>query len=715
VAQQRKDLEEFFHPTAVALVGSVNRSAKPEKLRAHYSERWGDRWYLVNAKGGSVGDIPIYEHVTDIPAKVPLAVVNVGTRYVLKTVEECGEHGVDYVLIFTAGFSEVGPVGARMERAVGEMARKYSMRVFGPNTNTNAFEELPEPPRKRGGSIGLVTQSGHQGRPIVQGTEFGVAFSRWVPTGNELDLEAADFIEYFAHDDDTAVIAGYFEGFKDPPKLIRALEACNSARKPVVALKVGSTEAGTRMASSHTGHLAGSDAVVNGLFQQYGVVRVRDLDELLETAALFAKLPAGTGPNACLYSISGGSGALMAEVAESHGVPVPVLGKATQEALRTMIPDYLTVANPVDNGAQFLVTNPVEDRRRVFDLVCADENVDVVVVGLTGALGRLTDRFAEDIVSFIDELSKPVVVTWNSFKTDEAGFRTLVDAGVPLFRSFRNCFSALRSFAGYQNSAKHFRPRRAKRSRLEAGLSAALDEAVRTGGNADETGGNAGPTVAGTDLARRLLDSFGVPLAGDTVATSSAAAVRAADSFGYPVVMKVASPDIAHKSDAGLVRLDVGSASEVRSTYRELMDRAGAMKPALAIEGIQVQQQVKGGTEMIVGLSNDPVFGPVLLVGTGGVFAEVLHDVAVRPLPVDRRDVEEMVASLRGSALLDGARGRPKGDAKALVDVALSVASLATACGDRLAELDLNPVVVRDKGKGAVAVDSLVVLQGVGS
>ena len=241
----------------------------------------------------------------------------------------------------------------------------------------------------------------------MQGTEFGVAFSRWVPTGNELDLEAADFIEYFAHDDETSVIAGYFEGFKDPPKLKRALEAANSARKPVVALKVGSTEAGTRMASSHTGHLAGSDAVVNGLFEQYGVVRVRDLDELLETAALFAKLPAGTGPNACLYSISGGSGALMAEVAESHGVPVPTLTEKTRDSLRSMIPDYLTVSNPVDNGAQFLVTNPMEDRRRVFDLICADENIDFVVVGLTGALGRLTDRFAADIASFIDELPKP--------------------------------------------------------------------------------------------------------------------------------------------------------------------------------------------------------------------------------------------------------------------------------------------------------------------
>jgi acetate---CoA ligase (ADP-forming) len=540
-----------------------------------------------------------------------------------------------------------------------------------------------------------VTQSGHQGRPLVQGTEFGVAFSRWVPTGNELDLEAADFIEYFAYDDDTAVIAGYFEGFKDPPKLRRALEAANAQGKPVVALKMGSTEAGTRMASSHTGHLAGSDAVVEGLFAQYGVVRVRDLDELLETAALFAKLPPKTGGRCCLYSISGGSGTLMAEVAEQAGTPVPLLSARTQAQLREMIPDYLTVANPVDNGAQFLLSAPLEDRRRVFELVCADPNVDVVVVGLTGALGRLTDRFAEDIVAFIDDLPKPVVVTLNSFKTDEPGFRTLVEAGVPLFRSFRNCFAALRAFARYQDAAARFRPRKASAPRLGKEAAAALGEADSAGG------------PLGADAARRLLESFGVPFAGEGLARSAAEAARVAADIGFPVVMKIASPDFPHKSDAGLVRLAVASAAEARAVYGELVSRATKAKRGARIEGVVVQAQIEGGTEMIVGVIRDPVFGPAVLVGTGGVFAEILADVAVRPLPLDRRDAEAMVRSLRGYPLLSGARGRPRLDVKALVDVVLAVACLASACGERVVELDLNPVVVRTEG--AVAVDSLVV------
>jgi len=699
VTQRRVDLEEFFHPKAVALVGSVNRNAKPERLRASYGERWGDRWYLVNAKGGTIGDIPVYEHVTDIPAEITLAVVNVGTRLVAQTVEECGKHGVPYVLIFTAGFSEVGEAGARLEREVGEVARRYGIRVFGPNTNTNAFEVLPEPPTRRGGRIGLVTQSGHQGRPLVQGTEFGVAFSRWVPTGNELDLEAADFIEYFAYDDTTDVIAGYFEGFKDPAKLRRALDAANTQGKPVVALKMGSTEAGTRMASSHTGHLAGSDAVVAGLFAQYGVVRVRDLDELLETAALFAKLPPGTGGRCCLYSISGGSGTLMAEVAESSGVPVPTLTSTTQAGLREMIPDYLTVANPVDNGAQFLVSAPVEDRRRVFDLVAADPNIDVVVIGLTGALGRLTDRFAQDIVAFIDEVKKPIVVTWNSFKTDEQGFKTLVDAGVPMFRSFRNCFTALRMFAQYQEAASSFRSRKPMSSRLPKEAAHALTDRRGTR-----------PTPLGATASRELLEIFGIPLAGEGLAHSAAEAGRIASDIGFPVVMKIASPDFPHKSDSGLVKLSVGSSAEAKAVYTELVERALCTKRNAVIEGIQIQEQVEGGTEMIVGVTRDPVFGPAVLVGTGGVFAEILKDVAVRPLPIDRRDAQEMVKGLRGFPLLSGARGRERGDVKALVDVVLAVARLASACGDQLVELDLNPVVVRHHG--AVAVDSLVVTAG---
>ena len=389
-----------------------------------------------------------------------LAIVSVGAAIVPTVIDECGRKGISYALVFSAGFSEVG-AGGRRTRAPARLpiARSHGMRIFGPNTNTNAFERMPAIPGLRGGKIGLVTQSGHQGRPVVQGSNFGIGFSRWVPTGNEVDLEAADFIEYFAGDPETAVIAGYFEGFKSPQKLRRALDVAARAGKPVVALKIGSTSAGQRMASSHTGHLTGSDAVVDGLFAQYAVTRVRDLDELLDTAALFAKLPAGTGSRVGLYSISGGSGTLMAEMAEAAGLAVPQLTAQTQAAMRELLPDYLTVSNPVDNGGTFLLTAPAEERHRLLTLLASDPNVDVVVVGLTGAVGDMTDNLAADIRALADVLPVPLIATWNSYKTDEPGFADLVASGVPLFRSFRNCFGALRAWQ--------------ERSRLGSRLSAA--------------------------------------------------------------------------------------------------------------------------------------------------------------------------------------------------------------------------------------------------
>ncbi len=322
------------------------------------------------------------------------------------------------------------------------------------------------------------------------------------------------------------------------------------------------------------------------------------------------------------------------------------------------------------------------------------------MIGLTGALGRLTDRFAEDIVAFIDEVEKPIVVTWNSFKTDEQGFTTLVDAGVPLFRSFRNCFNALRAFAGYEEASSTFRSRKPMPGRLPKGAARALTDVDGNRPVAPRRRGG-----RGTCSSRSAS-----PWPGRAWPTPPPRRPASPGDIGFPVVMKIASPDFPHKSDAGLVRLSVGSGSKAKAVYTELVDRATRAKRSARIEGVQIQQQIDGGTEMIVGVTRDPVFGPAVLVGTGGVFAEILKDVAVRPLPLDRRDAQEMIEGLRGYPLLTGARGRDRGDVKALVDVVLAVARLASACGDRLVELDLNPVVVLEKG--AVAVDSLVVTAG---
>ena len=691
MVQRRSDLEEFFHPVGVAVIGGIDRAQTEDALLAAMDSRWGvGNWHLVNPKGGTIGSVPIDETGADGPEPVSLAVISTPPAVCARVVDACGAVGVRFAIVFSSGFSEVGPEGAALEAELGEAGRRNKIRVFGPNTNTNAFEPVPEVRGLRGGKIGVVTQSGHNGRPIVQGVHFGIGFSRQVPCGNEVDLEVSDFIEYFAYDDDTAVIAGYIEGFRSADKLRAALEAANAQYKPVVLLKIGATDAGSRMASSHTGHLTGSDEVIEGLFEQYGVVRVRDLDELLETAALFAKLGPGVAEGAGLYSISGGSSTLMAEAAELAGVAAPPLAEETQERLHRHIPSYLAVSNPVDNGGTFITTQPAEIRRQVIRDICDDPAVGYTVVGITGAVAPMTDPLGDDILALIHEVNKPLIATWNSFKVDELGFDRLVESGIPLFRSFRGCFAALAAYHRYQRHRASFRVR--------PPLSGALPEAA-------ETALGISPPDTGA-----VLRSFGLPLVASEVAASAGDARQVAAEIGLPVATKIASADFPHKSDAGLVVLGVDSLDRVEQAAQKILDRASAVRPDAAIDGVEVQQMVVGGAEMIVGVTRDPTLGPAVMVGTGGVFTEVLADTAVRPLPMDEADAYEMIRSLKGFSLLDGARGRAPADVDALAQVIMSTATLATALGDRLVELDLNPVVVLDRGQGAVIVDHLMIL-----
>lgn len=686
-------VHRLLHPEGVAIVGGIDRTATEAATRARYDPLYGvGNWHLVSPRGGAIGALRVHETLDAVPGRLDLAILTTPPEACPEVVERCGARGIRHVVVFSSGFREVGGRGVEIEEELAAAGRRAGVRILGPNTNTNAFEPQPVIPGYRYGKIGVVTQSGHNGRPIVQGSEIGIGFSRQVPCGNEVDLDVCDFIHYYAHDPDTAVVAGYIEGFRSIDKLRIALQACNDAGKPVVLLKIGSTDAGATMAQSHTGHLTGADAVVDGLFEQYGVVRVRDLDELLETAALLAKLPPGTGSNVALYSISGGSGTLMAEQAQLAGLPIPELSAATRAKLHEHLPAYLTVRNPVDNGGTFIMRAGPEARREVLTAILDDPAVDVLVVGITGAMGLTGDPLCEDLRDMAAEgLAKPVVTTWNSPKVDERGYDLLLESQLPMFRSFRNCFTALRRVGDRRDRVARLRPR------PPLGIPSAAVEGLPGGGG-----------VLDAERSRELLASFGVPVTVERVTTDADEAVAAATAIGFPVALKIASADIPHKSDEGLVRLGLADADGVRRAYDELRALVAGARPDARVDGVLVQAMVDGGQEMIVGISRDPALGPALLVGLGGIYAEVFADTAVRPLPVDEQDVREMVGALACFPLLDGARGRPKLAVDALVATALAVARLAEVLGDRLDELDVNPVVLTEDA--AVAVDSLVVL-----
>jgi acyl-CoA synthetase (NDP forming) len=688
LAQSRKDIESFFSATGFAYVGAVDTSPFARKHNARLG-----RYCYVNPKGGDAGEIPVFKSMLDVPDWVSVAVVKTSPRVVPQVIEDCARRGVKNILLFSSGFAEIGAEGVELERIVAEAGRKANVRMIGPNTNDNSFELFAPPPNHRGGLIGLITQSGFNGRPIVEGVHMGVGFRRWITAGNEVDLDAADFMNYFAHDDKATVIAGYVEGFKSIEKTRAALQALNDVDKPVILLKIGATKGGARMAASHTGHLAGSDAVIGGLFKQHAVTRVRDLDELQETANLFAKLPAGTGPRCALYSVSGGSTTLMAETAETFGVQAPELTAETQKKLHTYLRSDLTVRNPIDNGGTFVIAAPQDKRIEVLNLIANDPNVDVVVVGITGAFGALSDGMAEDLLTWAPTAPKPVVATWNSVVVEGKGYPALVQSGVPIFRSFRKCFQALRAFNDYQMRRGTFR----NRSWATKPLSAAQAKAL------------AKPGIVETAAAKALLAEAGIPLVREDLVDSAPAAKASASGMGFPVAMKLASPDFPHKSDVGLVKLGIASAEDAARVHDELVARAKSLKADARIDGVVLQEMVKGGVEMIVGLSNDPQLGPALTIGAGGVYAELLRDVAIRPLPVDETDVRDMIAELRLGKLLDGFRGSPVVNKDALVKTALAVASLGLSAKGKLAELDLNPVIVLPDR--AVAVDFLAVAE----
>ncbi|MFH8794971.1 acetate--CoA ligase family protein [Streptomyces sp. NPDC017941] len=688
------DLDRFFRPESVAVIGASDAEGRPNtgitrRLLA-WAERVGARLHPVHPTRTAVFGTPCVRSVGELPEPVDLAVLLVGDP--LPVVEELGEAKVKFAVAFAAGFAESGAAGAAAQERLAAAAARAGLRLLGPNTNLNAFEEFRDD--LEGPAIALITQSGHQGRPLFTLQELGVRLSHWAPTGNEADLETADFLSYFAEQPEVGAIAAYVEGLKDGRAFLLAADRAARRGVPVVAVKVGRTEAGARTAASHTGKLTGSDAVVDAAMRQYGVIRVDGLDELQDTAALLARARPPRSDGVVVYSISGGTGAHFADLATGAGLRLPTLSAAKQAELHDWIPRYLNVANPVDNGG-----HPVGDwrGRKIIDAILADPDVGVLICPITGPFPPMSDRLAEDLVAAAEETDKLVCVVWGSPVGTEAAYReTLLGSSrVATFRTFANCVGAVRAYVDHHRFTASYRSPFDEAPRTVSPSFRKAQALLRPGQQLSE------------HAAKQLLRAYGIRVPREQLVTSAAAAVRAAGLVGYPVVMKASGARIAHKTELGLVQVGLTSASQVRDAYRDLTDIA--RYEGVDLDGVLVCQLVERGVEMVVGVAPDPLFGPTVTVGLGGVLVEVLRDVAVRVPPFGEEEARRMVASLRGRALLDGVRGAAPADVDALVEVVLRVQRMAMELGDCLAELDINPLVVLPRGQGAVALDALAV------
>lgn len=688
------DLDRFFRPRSVAVVGASDTEGRPNtgitRQLMTWAERVGARVHPVHPTRPAVFGIPCAARVADLPEPVDLAVLLVAAP--LPLIAELADAKARFAVAFASGFAETGAAGAVAQAELAAAVRDSGLRLLGPNTNLNAFERFRDD--LQGPAIALITQSGHQGRPVFALQELGVRLSHWAPTGNEADLETADFISYFAGRPEVGAIACYVEGLKDGRSFLLAADRAARRRVPVVAVKVGRTQAGARTAASHTGKLTGADDVVDAAMRQYGVIRVDGLDELQDTAALLARARPPRADGVVVYSISGGTGAHVADLAAGAGLRLPELSAGRQAELHQWIPEYLSVANPVDNGG-----HPVGDERgrKIIDAILADPEVGVLICPITGPFPPLSDRLVRDLVDAAETTDKLVCVVWGSPVGTEPAYREVLlgSSRVATFRTVGNCLTAVRAYLDHHRFVHAYRSPFDEAPRSPSPSFRKARALLRPGQQLSE------------HAAKQLLRAYGIRVPREQLVSSAAGAVRAAAQVGYPVVMKASGTRIAHKTELGLVRIGLTSASQVRDAYRELTDTA--RYEDVSLDGVLVCQMVERGVEMVVGVTHDDLFGPTVTVGLGGVLVEVLRDTAVRVPPFGEELARDMLGDLRGRALLDGVRGRPPADVDALVEVVLRVQRMALELGGELAELDINPLMVLPQGQGAVALDALAV------
>jgi acetate---CoA ligase (ADP-forming) len=698
--------ERFFNPRSVAVIGASQdlTSISGQPIAHLKAKGYQGRIMPVNPRYSEVAGFTCFPDVASLPEAPDVAVVAVAAKRVPDTLTELGKKGCRFAVVLSSGFAEAGAEGAQAQRKVAEIARENGMEVIGPNCQgyMNISDGIhvgfgaPYGLTYPAGQLSLTSQSGAFGNSIVMlASAEGVGFRHYVSTGNESVTTSLDFMEAMIGDAGTRVIAGYVEGFKDAHRLLAIGRRALAAGKPMLIWKVGSSEAGAKAAASHTANLGGATALYRAAFRQAGIVEVDDVGDLADCAKALLPGRMPRGNRLAIVTISGGAGIAMADRAAEGGVVLPSLAEDTVTALRAALPSFAAVANPLDVTAAIL--NDESLLRTTLDKLAEDPDVDMIGLALAAASGELAVELANEIVRVSRETGVPIFVAWNAdAQSNRAAYEILDAAGIPRYASPVRCargIGALWAFAAARQ--------RQAQMRDEKPLALSAPEWSRTLGNR-ESG----------DLtefeSKQLLAAYGIPVTREELARDADEAVRQAQSIGMPVVMKIQSPDIPHKTEAGGVRVGLKDISEVYSAFEEIMANARSYAPQAAIEGVLVQEMVSGGTELILGVNNDPLFGPAVMAGLGGVFAEVMKDVSFRLAPITRSEAEGMLKDLRGFALLDGARGRPKADVSAATDALVRLSALAVDLKESLAELDINPLTVLAAGRGVRALDALV-------
>ena len=685
-------LVPLLKPRSIAIVGASDNPKRVGGIPTELLIRAGfEKLFPINPKNATVQGRQAFPDIESVPEPVDLAILAIGAEDVLPYLERCLASGVKSAMVFAAGFAETNePAGIALQNSLTAFAKRTSMRVAGPNCMGNAnfgdaiFTTFGTSfqPGEPAGSTALLTQSGNMCATVYRmARRAGVAFSHVINTGNEADVEFADYLAFLAEDPCTSSALCYIEELRDGPGFLAAARAYRAADKMLAVFKVGASEKGAEAARSHTAALAGDLAAYDAAFEQAGVARARELAGLADLGYLHGFAGKISGNACAILSVSGAAGAILSDALSLNGADVPTLPPDIQAALRAEIPAFGMVSNPVD-----LTGNLVNSNTFLHDaigLALRPDDIDVLLIYLPGVfLERAMEQLERAAYA-----SKKLIVAIDTFALADRD--RLARAGIAYFDDFDRAARAVAAYGAWKSRNV---------ASLETHRADAVWPELPTGQNA----------LSETE-AKAALARFGVPVVQDVLLNDRSLVRAEADRLGYPLVAKLVSPDVAHKTEHGLLRLNLKDANAVLDAYDAMNAKAQTMA-GVHIEGVTLEPMLIGGVELLAGVTRDPVFGWMLTVGLGGVWTELMKDVRHRLLPVDAAGAEEMLRSLKGFRLLDGYRGAPKADVAAAAYAIAALGDAVLAGGDRLREVEINPLLVMAEGRGAVAVDALVLL-----
>jgi len=690
-------LETLFCPNGVAIIGvgrekeNVGHNIFDNIREAGFS----NGYFAVNPKAREIHGEKIYSSIKEIPYPVELAVVVVPSKIVPQVMEEAGEKGVKAAVIISAGFKETGIEGARLERQVVDIARRYGIRVLGPNclgvANTGCGLNATfarEAPYK--GEIAMISQSGALLTSILDWAKAErIGFSKIISMGNKADISEIELLRALSDDDQTKVICSYIEGITQGRDFMLAAEEA-SKKKPVIAIKSGGTDAGARAVSSHTGTLAGSEQAYNSAFKQSGIIRAESVEDLFDYAIGFAFQPLPKGMNVAILTNAGGPGIMATDACEQYGVSLASFEMETIDALREVLPPAAGLYNPVD-----VLGDAKADRyKKAMEIILGDDNVHSMVVILTPQAPTEIEETARTIAEMSRAFPDKLIYASYMGRADvAAGIKILTENHVPNYYYPERAIATLSAVLSYVDYIHRPRVTHKTFEVKKIRVREIFDEALKLGRR------NL-PDIQ----ASQVVDAYGINIAKCILTRDVDEAIRAGKGLGFPLALKIASPDILHKSDVGGIAIGVSSEAELEIMYNRIMDNVTRYMPQATIWGICLQEMITGARETIIGMSRDPQFGPLILFGLGGIYVEVLKDVSFRIAPVSEQEALKMVAEIQAYPLLRGIRGELGVDIDAVVETIMRVSQLAMDFPEIL-EMDINPFMVLERGKGGVAAD----------